>query len=223
MSRLKKAMLIIAGIFLILNVLPYLIPVTRAQALDRMPFTDSRSASVAGIRLHYRIVEPAVSSEEPKTEGAILFVHGFGGSTFSWRSNAQYFADRGYFVVSVDLPGFGFSDRSRGIVHSQEQRAQLLWTLLDRIGESDPFILNDAKWILAGHSMGGGTVTAMAAQKPERTACLIYADAAVLTENSKKNILFDYPPVQRWTEVIARHFFFKEGRISKLLESAYGR
>lgn len=223
MSRLKKTLLILIGIFLILNALPYLVPVTKAQILTEMPFPDSRIETVEGIRLHYRIVEPADSGDAAKTKGAILFVHGLGGSTFSWRNNTDIFAEQGYFVVAVDLPGFGFSDRSRGILHSQEHRAQLLWALLDQVGAEYSLILQNVKWNLAGHSMGVGTVTAMAAQRPEQTACLIFADAAVLTGNGKKNILFDYPPVQRWTEVIARHYFFKEARIEKLLQSAYGR
>jgi pimeloyl-ACP methyl ester carboxylesterase len=39
------------------------------------------------------------------SQQAIVFLHGFGGSTFSWRENAPCFAAQGYRVVSLDLKG----------------------------------------------------------------------------------------------------------------------
>ena len=138
------------------------------------PFLNSHFIVVDSITFHYRTWNDTVT--HPR--GKVLLVHGFMGSTFSWRENFDTLAGSDYKVVAVDLPGFGYSDRSLKINQSQSNRARLLWELLETLDRDDT-----AGWNLVGHSMRGGTVEAMALINPERTRSLTIVDGMVFLKN----------------------------------------
>ncbi len=225
---LKKTGAILLLILILLSVIPFLIPVTHPSEPLPLPFANSRYDTINGVRLHYRTWTPV----EPSYKGKTLLVHGLGGSTFSWRKNIETLTAQGYLVVAVDLPGFGYSDRKKGINASQENRSVLLWGLIDII-EKDLSANNALRtasgqieekntWNLVGHSMGGGTVTAMVLHRPEQTRSLVYVDGAVLSSGSPTAFLFYYPPIARWAEVLGRLWLLKENKIVQFLKAAYG-
>ncbi|SCP94932.1 alpha/beta fold hydrolase [Anaerobium acetethylicum] len=213
MSRKKyKAAAVTLIIVCILLLLPYLIPDRPGTTTPDKPFPESHSVLIEGVLIHYRSFD-AVGEEQ----GKILLVHGMGGSTFSWHNNIQALVDAGYRVLAVDLPGFGYSSRIAGLDHSQQQRSRLLWNLLEMEGETG------APWVLAGHSMGGGTIAAMALDHPERTAGLLFVDGVL--ENNNRTVvpsLLRFPPIRRWADVLLQYMIDKDD-LSKILESAYGR
>lgn len=204
-------------LLLLLSLIPYAIPLPAGKSIPRSPFEESLFANIDGIELHYRLWLPENIS------GKVLFVHGLGGSTFSWRHNIQPLVDAGLLVAAVDLPGFGYSSRQHGINHSQGNRAKLVWSLLQEIEltlESKNALLN---WNLVGHSMGGGTVAAMALKKPSRTESLVFVAGAVYGRPPGVTAhLLRYPPARRWLVVAARHYFITPERIESFLASAYG-
>ena len=102
------------------------------------------------------------------------------GSTFSWRENFDTLVKYRYKIIAVDLPGFGYSDRNRKVNQSQSNRSRLLWDLLAELDQGDTL-----KWNLVGHSMGGGTVEAMALMQPERTKTLTIVDGMVFLKKRK--------------------------------------
>ena len=57
-----------------------------------------------GLLCHWRVVGD-------KNDQPIVLIHGFGASSDHWRHNAQFFADAGFCVYSLDLIGFGKSDQ----------------------------------------------------------------------------------------------------------------
>ncbi|MEO1646268.1 MAG: hypothetical protein AAFR67_13840, partial [Chloroflexota bacterium] len=57
-------------------------------------------AIVNGAEIYY------VSEGDPSNP-AVVMIHGFGGSTFTWRDNIGVIADAGYYAVALDLPPFG--------------------------------------------------------------------------------------------------------------------
>lgn len=206
-------------LLLVLQVIPFLIPVSKGETITSDPFANSHFFKTSDqVDLHYR-VWPA----QGELKGQILLIHGLGGSTFTWRFTAETLAVNGYFVVAVDLPGFGFSSRERELNHSQKQRSQWLWELLDELDRTGQGVQPNS-WHLVGHSMGGGTATAMALARPEVTASLILADGALFDNNpSFVSILLRYSPAARWLQVVLEHILITEKRISSLLASAYGR
>jgi pimeloyl-ACP methyl ester carboxylesterase len=126
------------------------------------------------VEFHYRIWNDTLK----QSRGKVLLIHGFMGSTFSWRENFDTLAGSGYKVIAIDLPGFGYSDRSLKVNQSQSNRARLLWDLLKYLDNGDT-----SKWNLVGHSMGGGTAEAMALLHPERTRSLTIVDGLVFFKN----------------------------------------
>lgn len=218
---LKRILVILLGLFLFLSILPYLFPLQEESKVSlEKPFFESEFMEVDTILLHYRIFSP----ENAVPKGKILFVHGLGGSTFSWRENMTFFKDAGYLVLAVDLPGFGYSSKAPGINHSQESRSRLLWSLLDTIDITLDEPSSSLPWTLTGHSMGGGTVTAMTIERPEDTKNLILVDGAVF-ENQPGFVstLLSYPPLARGVKVIFDRVLLNRNRIEDFLTSAYGR
>ncbi len=182
------------------------------------PYDNSRIRNISDVYLHYRVWEP----ETDEIKGQLLLVHGLGGSTFSWRQQIKPLQEAGYLIVAVDLPAFGYSDRQRGLEHTPENRAGWLWELLETL-EATGEIQTRNDWHLTGHSMGGGVVTAMAQQKPERTASLILVAAALEQTDTRGESWLAYSPVKSGFQLILRHILFRETIIARTLESAYGR
>jgi pimeloyl-ACP methyl ester carboxylesterase len=185
-----------------------------------LPFPESHYDTVSGIALHYRYWNT------PSTElkGSVLLIHGFGGSTFSWRKNIDTLVSQGYRVVAVDLPAYGYSSRLRGLDHTQRARAELLWQLLDEIDMASGPPCRPISWVLVGHSMGGGTVAAMALQQPERTAGLVLVDAAVyLTPSSASRWFVHSRPIRALFEAYGRRTLLSRKSVAALVRSAYLR
>ncbi len=210
---MKKVFLYIVILFALLSMIPYLIPPQQLSGNRReLAYPNSNFSEAGEIELHYRYW-----GDNGGEERNILLVHGFGASTFSWRYTAPYLEAAGYRVIAVDLPGFGFSERKKGLEHSADARAELLWLLLDLLDPGE-------KWHLIGHSMGGATVMAMALQQPDRVNSLtLAAGALAVFEPSVWNALLKYPPLGRWFRVLGTRFLLNEKRVEMLLSSAYGR
>lgn len=204
---------IIVGIVALVSLLPYLIPPKELPYHRHdLAFPESEFIMVDGIEMHYRLWE---SSGEPV--GNVLLVHGFGGSTFSWRYTAPVLQEAGYRIVAVDLPGFGLTERKTGFSHTAEARAEIVWQLLEII---EP----EVRWHLIGHSMGGATVSVMALKKTEQAESMVLVAGAVNgSGRSGVNRLFKYPPVGRWVRVLSSRFLLTESNVERMLASAYGR
>lgn len=203
--------MILLILIVIISVIPYLIPLSK-PGNTTLPYENSRFLTLGETTLHYRTYLPDVASYK----GNIVMIHGLGGSTFSYEQNAPYLTSHGYRVITLDLPGFGYSSRNLKENHAQENRAQLIWQCLEQIDAS-------ATWHLVGHSMGGGTVAAMAYQKPEKTNSVVFIDGALFDSNRGNSWITSLPVVQRWIQIALEHVFIKEARIESFLASAYGQ
>src|SRR5262245_66312721 len=69
--------------------------------------------------------------EEAGRGDPILLIHGLGANTYSWRYLAPRLA-RTHHVLSVDLKGFGRSDKPIDAAYGVLDQARLLETLLER-------------------------------------------------------------------------------------------
>ena len=217
---IKRIVISLIILFIIMSILPYIFTVQLYDLNDEKPFKESVYENIEDIKIHYRLYNPL----ESIAKGKILMVHGLGGSTFSWRNNVKYLEDQGYLVVTVDLPGFGYSDKGQGIDHSQANRSKILWNLLDKIDKSLEENEKELDWILVGHSMGGGAVSAMSMDKPEETEKLVLVSGALFDNNpSRIPDLICYPPIKRAIDVIYSNLVLTNSRIETFLSSAYGR
>jgi 2-hydroxy-6-oxonona-2,4-dienedioate hydrolase len=181
------------------------------------PYSNSKFIDVDGVRLHYRFWK--IENEEQKPW--ILLVHGFSGSSFSWSNLVDTLNSIGYNVVAVDVPPYGYSDKSLRLNHSPDSRAELIWKFTNSIDSK-------SKWTLVGHSMGGGIVAAMALLQPHRVDKTILVAPALfkcLSEGKRsfRQKLMSFPPVEWVAAGFARIYFVRPKKFKKSLELAYGR
>jgi len=93
---------------------------------------------------------------------ALLFVHGAGLDHTVWMLPARYFANHGFSVAALDLPGHG---RSEGpALATVEAMGAWLLAAMDELGL--------ARAVLCGHSMGSLTALAAAGAAPARVSAL---------------------------------------------------
>jgi pimeloyl-ACP methyl ester carboxylesterase len=222
--RMKRIVKILGIVLLVLLVcsclLPYAIPLSRPSDNALLqPYSNSAYLTIDEVSLHFRLFQPVAKD----FLGKILFVHGLGGSTYSYEKTAPALAEAGYLVVAVDLPLFGYSQRLETFDHSQANRSRLLWDFLDALDARLP--LEEARhgWHLAGHSMGGGTVAAMAAARQQRTASLILIDGALFETSRNTGLVTFFPPVVRWLQIVLEKSIIREKNIRSFLTSAYGK
>jgi len=100
---------------------------------------------------------------------AVLLIHGFGASMYSWRYAIGPLAAAGYRVVAFDNRGFGFSDKPDS-GYTNAAYAHVVVALLDSLRIPDA--------VLVGHSMGGEIAAEVALAHPERVRALALIDAA---------------------------------------------
>lgn len=114
-----------------------------------------RLLDVDGYRVHY-----VDRGEGP----AVVLLHGFGGSTFSFRHQIAGL-ERDHRVVAIDLKGYGYSERRSDTGLSHIDQVRMLRLLLIRLGiERAAFV---------GHSMGGAVAQRFAATHPEMVEALV--------------------------------------------------
>lgn len=148
------------------SVLVLLIAACRAAAIPpqaRYPAgtaLTARSVSVEGSRIRY---------VEAGTGPAVVLIHGFGASLYTWRHALPRVAAAGFRAIALDNRGFGFSDKpAHGYANADYTR--LVLTFLDSLHVSQA--------VLVGHSMGAAIAAAVALAAPARVRGLVLIDAA---------------------------------------------
>jgi pimeloyl-ACP methyl ester carboxylesterase len=124
------------------------------EPFDDLPFTEERTVTTEdGVDLHVEIVE----ADEPG-DVTLIFVHGFCLDMGTFHFQRREF-DGQFRMVFYDQPGHGKSGR---LTHGEYT--------LDALGAGLKAVVADCaptgSVVLIGHSMGGMTVMALAAQMP---------------------------------------------------------
>ncbi|MFQ3591441.1 MAG: alpha/beta hydrolase [Chloracidobacterium sp.] len=134
------------------------------DCVGELPHPDaSRFLVVDGVRLHY---QEFGASDAP----ALVLLHGYCSSTYTWKDVAEPLAAAGYRVIAPDLKGFGFSEKPADRRYHVQDHAQLVVGLLDRLGiETATFV---------GNSFGCAVSLACALMWSSRVAGLVLLDAA---------------------------------------------
>jgi len=148
-------------------------------------------------------------------------IHGFSGSTFSFRNNIDSLVSHHALVVAIDMPAFGYSDKSEYGNYSDFNKINGIRFLLQQIDKH----CNANKWHLVGHSMGGITIGQFASKYSEQTQSLIFIDGLPFeqAEHSFLQKLLLYPPILKWADVILERNFLSNQSFNKLLSSAYSQ
>ena len=131
-----------------------------ADAAEK-PFENSNFYTSGDYTIHYRSFEP-----DGAVKGQIFLVHGFCLSSVSLEGVAAEYAKAGYRTVVADAPNFGYSSRENCDMELID-RETVLYGLIKSLG---------GKWIVGGHSMGGGIAINLATDYPETfTGAILFA------------------------------------------------
>jgi pimeloyl-ACP methyl ester carboxylesterase len=116
-------------------------------------------------------VELFVQEDGPAGGTPVLFVHGTGAWSETWRSTLTAAAAAGFRAIAIDLPPFGFSQRPDAPRYSREDQGRRILGALDALAID--------KAILVGHSFGGGPTVEAAMLQPQRLRGLVLVDVAL--------------------------------------------
>jgi pimeloyl-ACP methyl ester carboxylesterase len=100
----------------------------------------------------------------------VVLLHGFPEGWFAWRAQMAGLAAAGLEAVAPDLPGYGGSDKPRGLApYDVEALADTVASLIDRVSSGAPVVL-------AGHDWGAPVAWTVAQRHPARVSRLAALD-----------------------------------------------
>lgn len=114
----------------------------------------------------------AVNLSGPADGRLVMLVHGTAAWSGFWKDVAGHLAQRGWRVVAVDLPPFGWSDHDARGRYDRPAQAERLAAVLASAAGGRPAVV-------VGHSFGAGPATELALRHPGRLRSLILVDAAL--------------------------------------------
>lgn len=139
---------------------------------------DDQFVWVNGYAIHY-------TDDGPHDAPAIVLIHGFASSVFTWRNIKAALLAAGYRVIAVDQLGSGASARPAEPIYTTQTQAELVLGVLDALG------VRRAHFV--GHSFGGRVAMQIAILAPERVQSLVaLAPEAFAT---------DRPGIARWVRL----------------------
>jgi len=119
------------------------------------------TVEILGLRIHYHAPRDATDRRGQR----IMYVHGTGCNAAVWDDHMAAVADA-HTPVAIDLPGHGKSE-GRGF-RGVADHAEFVIGLADALGWR--------RFVLAGHSLGGGIAITAALYHPDRLAGLVLVD-----------------------------------------------
>lgn len=110
-----------------------------------------------------------------KGEGKpLLLVHGIGQSLYTWFRNIDYFAERGYRVIAIDLAGYGYSSHPN-IYYTIEETVIVLKAFLDKLNIENAHVV--------GFSTGALSAVCLAHDHPHLVDKLVLISPGGPNEN----------------------------------------
>lgn len=205
---------IIAGIvavLIILCALPYILtlPQTESRTAEQLAGFNSSFQTIDGAKIHYEVYGDPVNPP-------VVLIHGFGGSTYSWRETIPFLQENKYFIVAVDLKGFGLSEKGLNLDYSHVSQAQMVSDLLKNLNVKDA--------VIVGHSMGANVAIMLSMEHPDKVSKLILVDAALNKVNSNPiaqlyPLISTFPVEQYARQILLR--YANNDKLKDILKSAY--
>ena len=201
MNKLGKivSVLVIVSL-LVVAVGPFLVPIPPLEGAlppEQLADPDSKFIEVNGLKVHYK----ELGQGQPG-EPALVLLHGFASSTYTWREVMAALAQNRR-VVAFDRPAFGLTERPMEWEgedpYSTQAQADLTIGLMDALG------IDQA--VLVGNSAGGTVAALTAMRHPERIPGLVLVDPAIYQGGRPAwfGWLAKTPQLQRLGPLLARN------------------
>jgi pimeloyl-ACP methyl ester carboxylesterase len=128
---------------------------------------EDRFVTVDGMELRYRAYgEPAPGKPN------LVLLHGFANSLQSFRLLAPLLQDR-YYVLTLDMPGFGLSAKPAGHDYHNESQAKAVSDFAQALGLD--------RYVIGGHSLGGTIALYVAVSDPHVTGLVLMNPGIITT------------------------------------------
>lgn len=112
-----------------------------------------------------------VDERGPATGRTVLIVPGTAGWSGFWQEVSNHLVVRGYHVVAVDLPPFGYSERDAAARYDRRSQATRLAAVVAATTRNPAMVV--------AHSFGGGPATELALTHSDQVARLVLIDGAL--------------------------------------------
>lgn len=211
---LKWAFVSLIVVLILASIIPYFFNLKNADAAEK-PYANSYFFNYENTSYHYQLAVPKLIKHK------ILLIHGFSASTFSFRNNIESLLQQNCLVLAIDMPAFGYSDKTENANYSDVSKINAINKLLEKINSENK---NSDAWIVLGHSMGANTSAQLASVFPGQVKALIWIDgAAIPIKNSQFQKLALYPPLLKWADVVLEKKYLNFNSFKELLSSAYSQ
>lgn len=137
-----------------------LAPEEQQKLKEGKQFWEWRSA-YGPLAMHY--IEKGAGSRH------LLFLHGFRAHSYTWKALMDPLAKAGYHVWSIDLIGYGLSDKPDNVIYSVDFFVQQVHAFMEAQSISQAHLI--------GNSMGGGLALSLALAHPHCVSSLTLLSA----------------------------------------------
>ena len=197
MKKSLKIFSITLGVLLFILIIgPFLIPIPALDVYPPQELTDADSqfTAVDGIDFHYKT--------QGEREPALVLLHGFGASVYSWREVTPILA-KNYTVFSYDRPAFGLTERP------VEWEGRNPYTLTASVEQLDALleIWGVDRAVLVGNSAGATVALQYTLDHPDQVIGLILVDPSFGgggSSYSRYGWLLNTPQMQRIGPLLVR-------------------
>ncbi len=179
---------------------------TAADPLAPLPGTEGLAVAGDGTRLWYL---------DASGEGeAVLFLHGFSGSSSAAVHLVRGLAEAGLRPVLTDLRGHGYSDKPAGDgAYDLDRFATDAVTVLDACGIGRAHVV--------GHCLGGIVAAAVARDRPDRVASLTLVGTSMQPGWDQHAVAWAERHFRRLIHPLLRRLFPRDSRSARHVQ--YGR
>ncbi len=207
----EKILAVVVALLILLCAIPYIliVPQSDYRTAGQLADFNSSFATIDGALIHYKVYGDPINP-------AVILIHGFGGSTFTWRDTIPSLLENKFFVVALDLKGFGLSQKGLDLDYSHGSQAQMVNDLMDQLSIKEASIV--------GHSMGANVATYLTMEHPEKVTKLILVDAEIKRTNLNllnqlSPVITAFPFIQYARQIFTR--YLTTDRLKDILQSAY--
>ncbi|SHN36030.1 alpha/beta fold hydrolase [Cryptosporangium aurantiacum] len=160
------------------------------EPFGALPYDSAQVVTADGVDLYVEIVE---ADGEPDL--TVIFVHGFALDMGTWHFQRRVFTgheDPRLRMVFYDQPGHGHSGPRPDGDYTIDQLADSLAEVIAKVAPDGPLVL-------AGHSMGGMTLMALAERHSELVLDRVVGVALISTSAGHlDDVALGFPPIVAW-------------------------
>lgn len=128
-------------------------------------------APTSGHFVHAADVQVFVQELGDSSAPSVVFIHGTGAWSETWRDSMSAVVEAGFHAVAIDMPPFGFSQRPLDYSYAASAQGRRILGVLDA--------LQIKQAILVAHSFGSGPAMEAVFASPDRFTALVLVDAAL--------------------------------------------